>query len=568
MNRHFWRACDRAAGFSFVELLVTIIIAGIAFAALVPVFVGAAEQSGLDNSRNVASNIAQQQIEKLRVLEYDQVLADAAHLNSETFSSAQFGNEYVYDSGVSVKTYWVDYGVSLFPSTATAGSEDYKQVQVRVSWAPTEADITSRNSVTLRTIIYKQYAGPAILGPPRITSPVLVDMTATDGTEYSCVTSRDMVMEIDVDPNKLATTARVVVGIYSATGELIEELAPEQVVQFGSLNQWRAMWTAPSTVNDGAYVIKAVALSTSRYAGNTASRDFQLELGSPGDVSSLTATPGDGLAQLDWVPPTAADLDHYEIYRSPSSTFGTDPLVGDWTAVGYTDPQSGGDALTNGVAYYYKVVVVDMFGQASTGAVVSVTPEIPVDRTAPYPPSNLLWSAAGKTITLSWTASPGDVDVAPVTGLGDYFLYGSESAAGPFVEVWHGITINTVVTLEDYDETRYFRVTAKDLALNESAPTNTVAATSQSVPRFNLSVNNPLSSDRYVRVHSGSLTGPLVGTSTSWLRVKKRSTNSSNWRQLPVGKYYVEWSTSSSGSSPKNDNFTQLSSALYTFVLY
>ena len=41
MSRHFWRACDREAGFSFVELLVTIIIAGIAFAAMVPVFVGA-----------------------------------------------------------------------------------------------------------------------------------------------------------------------------------------------------------------------------------------------------------------------------------------------------------------------------------------------------------------------------------------------------------------------------------------------------------------------------------------------------------------------------------------------
>ena len=36
MSRHFWRACNREAGFSFVELLVTIIIAGIIFAAMVP----------------------------------------------------------------------------------------------------------------------------------------------------------------------------------------------------------------------------------------------------------------------------------------------------------------------------------------------------------------------------------------------------------------------------------------------------------------------------------------------------------------------------------------------------
>ena len=36
MSRHFRKACARGAGFSFVELLVTIIIAGIAFAAMVP----------------------------------------------------------------------------------------------------------------------------------------------------------------------------------------------------------------------------------------------------------------------------------------------------------------------------------------------------------------------------------------------------------------------------------------------------------------------------------------------------------------------------------------------------
>ena len=46
MNRHFWQACDRrdrGAGFSLVELLVTIIIAAVAFGAMVPVFVQAAK---------------------------------------------------------------------------------------------------------------------------------------------------------------------------------------------------------------------------------------------------------------------------------------------------------------------------------------------------------------------------------------------------------------------------------------------------------------------------------------------------------------------------------------------
>ena len=73
MNRHFWRACDREGGFTFVELLVTIIIAGIAFAAIVPLFVQAQEKNSADNARNVSLQIAQDKIEKIRQLDYDQI---------------------------------------------------------------------------------------------------------------------------------------------------------------------------------------------------------------------------------------------------------------------------------------------------------------------------------------------------------------------------------------------------------------------------------------------------------------------------------------------------------------
>ena len=569
MNGHSRRACHSDAGFSFIELLVTIVIAGIVFAALVPVFVMAAKKSGQDNSRNVAVNIAQGRLEKIRGLQYDQILADSTHLNSSTFSSGQFGTQLDYDNGVSTKTYWVDYGVSPYPSTAAAGKEDYKQVQVRVSWAASAAQVTADNSVTLRTIIYKQYAGPAILGPPRITVPTLVPMTSIDDVEYMCVTDRAMIIEIDVDPNKAPTTLNVIVGVYSATGELIEQIPENQVVRIDTLNHWRATWTAPSSVNDGSYVIKAVAMSTTHYLGNNASTEFQLELGPPDNVTALTPTAGDRLVQLAWVRPTAGDVDHYEIYRSTTATFADDPIQADWQSIGYTDPPLGeSTSLENGQLYYYKVVAVDIFGQSSSGATTSVTPAVPVDVTAPYPPTNLIYTASGMTITLVWTASPGDVDAPPVVSqLGDYFLYQSASPAGPWTQIWQGAAVTTSVTHTAYAQTMYYKVTAKDIALNESASTNVVAAVSQPAPIFNLAVWNSLSSDRYVRVHSGSLGGPLVGTSTSWYRVKKGATNVTNWRLLTIGKYYIEWSTTSSGTSPKNDNFTQLSSTLYTYKI-
>ena len=95
----------------------------------------------------------------------------------------------------------------------------------------------------------------------------------------------------------------------------------------------------------------------------------------------------------------------------------------------------------------------------------------------------------------------------------------------------------------------YYRVTAKDLALNESTPTNIVAATSGTAPLFDLSVWNSTNQTQYVRVHSGSSNGPLVGADMSWLAISKNSTNSANWRNLVVGTYYVEWSKKSDGSS-------------------
>ena len=73
MSRHFWQACNREAGFSFVELLVTIIIAGIAFAAMFPLFVGAQQSQASDGFRTVGTNLAQDMIERVRQLDYDQI---------------------------------------------------------------------------------------------------------------------------------------------------------------------------------------------------------------------------------------------------------------------------------------------------------------------------------------------------------------------------------------------------------------------------------------------------------------------------------------------------------------
>ncbi|HEY5473297.1 MAG TPA: prepilin-type N-terminal cleavage/methylation domain-containing protein, partial [Candidatus Limnocylindrales bacterium] len=84
------RARQDARGFSFIELLVTIIIAGIAFAALVPVFVAAQQKGAGDNARNQALSLARDRLEKIRELDYDQIYE--SNLNSSTWFGGEFGN--------------------------------------------------------------------------------------------------------------------------------------------------------------------------------------------------------------------------------------------------------------------------------------------------------------------------------------------------------------------------------------------------------------------------------------------------------------------------------------------
>jgi prepilin-type N-terminal cleavage/methylation domain-containing protein len=62
------RASHAARGFSLVELLVAIVLAGIIFAAMVPFFATALKRTTGDNFRNVAMNIAQDRIEQVRLL--------------------------------------------------------------------------------------------------------------------------------------------------------------------------------------------------------------------------------------------------------------------------------------------------------------------------------------------------------------------------------------------------------------------------------------------------------------------------------------------------------------------
>ena len=129
----------------------------------------------------------------------------------------------------------------------------------------------------------------------------------------------------------------------------------------------------------------------------------------PGDVSGLTATPGDGSISLTWTNPTDADFAGVRILRKTGSA-PTGPTDG--TVVHQGAGTSQADmGLTNGTTYYYRAFTYDAVLNYSSGVTANGTPG--GDSTPPGDVSGLTATAGDTQISLSWT-NPPDADLAGV----------------------------------------------------------------------------------------------------------------------------------------------------------
>ena len=84
----------RARGFSMIELLVTIVIASIVFAAMVPFFANALSRTSEDELRVDSTNIAQDRIEQIRLLDYAEVTVPNLTTADTSFGDGRFGPNY------------------------------------------------------------------------------------------------------------------------------------------------------------------------------------------------------------------------------------------------------------------------------------------------------------------------------------------------------------------------------------------------------------------------------------------------------------------------------------------
>jgi prepilin-type N-terminal cleavage/methylation domain-containing protein len=185
------RHARAARGFSMVELMVTIVLAGIIFAAMVPMFANALKETTRDNFRVTATNIAQDRIEKLRMLNFADVTAD--NLNSSTFADNQFGTSFTTING---KQYTIEnYFVVDAPK--------YKTIKVNVSWSAAASD-----NITVQSVFMNPAPEATGSTPTPSATPSPHSTTGTNYTLMVSVTDNDVdttygvrVVRIDVTPN-------------------------------------------------------------------------------------------------------------------------------------------------------------------------------------------------------------------------------------------------------------------------------------------------------------------------------------------------------------------------------
>jgi prepilin-type N-terminal cleavage/methylation domain-containing protein len=180
------RARHAERGFSMVELLVTVVLAGIIFAAMVPVFANALKQTSNDNFRVTATNIAQDRIEKIRTLDFIDITT--GNLTDSSFADNEFGTAFVTISG---KSYQVE---SIF----VVDAPKYKTIKVKVTWGTAASD-----STTVQTVVMDPTAETVGASPTPTAAP---SPNSTTGTSYTLVVS---VTDDDVDPTYGVRVVRI-----------------------------------------------------------------------------------------------------------------------------------------------------------------------------------------------------------------------------------------------------------------------------------------------------------------------------------------------------------------------
>ena len=127
----------------------------------------------------------------------------------------------------------------------------------------------------------------------------------------------------------------------------------------------------------------------------------------PGQVTGLTARPGEGMVALSWTAPDdgGSPITGYRIMRGMFENALAEAGRVDGTLTNFTDT-----TVQNAKGYFYAIVAVNAIGEGVASSALTVTPRGP-----PRAPGLLRGEAKDGTVVLTW-AAPASGDKAPVTG--------------------------------------------------------------------------------------------------------------------------------------------------------
>lgn len=547
MNRHARRG---DAGFSFVELLVTIVIAGIAFAAMVPLFVQAQQVTSSDKMRAIALNVAQDRIEKLRQLDYELITTD--NLVDNAFYFGAFGDTWEEQTENGTRDFNVAYSVTEAPVSATDTRVAYKVVTVTVNWT---GPPLPHKDVVLTTMIYRQYAGPMIVDFFVANSNLALSVPGDPNSEQLIVNSpvglTATVNSADLDSMRervvgaSTRTGRVDFTVTSSTGTVY----PKITVPFSesTLAVFSTAWTVPggtAGAGDGYYTFKAVAYSAMSSPGNSWQLIYRIETGAPAAVANLAGTAGLTSANLTWDASATGDIDHYEVFRDGAWIADVPKAAG---SMGYpydysSDPDVDGDTHT------YAVYAVDWLGQPSAAAqltLVSIDPASLV----PLPAGDLQGQAISTKARLAWVASatPGVLGYRVEQTIGATTNYFTTASAT--LDVEQGWNTTALYQVKPFVAGSIFATSYASLFAGSPAQivggVAWLRVTTGTEPRYSLVITNTtnkaLTSLRlYYLGAAGS--DPQAEITPAASGVAKDATHT--WSNLAAGLYKWDWVTS------------------------
>jgi prepilin-type N-terminal cleavage/methylation domain-containing protein len=169
-----------ARGFSLIELLVTVLLAGIIFLAMTPLFISVLKNTSTSTRRVIATNLAQARLERVRMLAYSDITQ--ANLNSSTFAAGQFNTSFTPAKGGS--PYTITTTVTTPSPTA---APPYKTVYVTVS-RPNDSFQTTVKSVVMNPA---SITATSITGTSDGTGPYSITVAFKSSAE---VTSKGVVV--------------------------------------------------------------------------------------------------------------------------------------------------------------------------------------------------------------------------------------------------------------------------------------------------------------------------------------------------------------------------------------